>query len=206
MSSDQVEVYRALNDQHAQLVKNLLESEGIWSVATGAEVQGALGLQGMAWEGSPRVYVRLEDERQARMVVEDFENSLKDSRESAAEIDEFDEYLDGQGKSWDDWPICPGCRMRRRAVCPDCETFGDDFELAEFVVDHKGTLITCPNCDENFTPQFVRECHNCTHDFGNGVELVVYDQNVFNHRAIVLALVLGVLGVLGGTYFLSLLH
>ena len=195
-----MEIYRALNSQHARMLQHSLEECGIRSFVAGEETAGALGLQGFAWEGSPRVYVADADAPEARQIAVEFDQDL-----NAPEIED-DDYASGESKPWTDWPECPTCRIRRVAVCPDCEANGDDFAVAEFVVDYKGTLLACPNCDQNFPPQFVRECANCGHDFGSGVKLVVYEPHVVNHRALLVLILLTALGIAAACFLWTLTH
>ena len=84
--------------------------------------------------------------------------------------------------TWEEWPRCPQCDLRRQVTCPTCLVEGRDFPLAELIaqspdlVQIKGTeqrenweiLLMCTECDEAFPPSYYRRCEQCGHQFPDG--------------------------------------
>ena len=121
--------------------------------------------------------------------------------------DDYDH--DDELDPWDEWPDCPNCDSRRRAVCPICETSGTDFPLAEWipsapvielggvdgedeVIGAPPVMLMCTTCDEAFAPNFYERCEHCGYDFESGVVIETPEPEELNVRMLV---VMGVLVV-----------
>lgn len=159
------EIYRAANPQHAQLLRNMLEDQGIQAFVVNDFLQGAGGELPMGWTAAPRILVAEEDVLKGRQIAEQFDATMRDG--SAVATEEFDE----ADADWEDWPVCPNCHQRRDALCEICGTRGTKFALADLVDEpgRQSVLLHCDTCDDHFRPQFFRVCHHCGHDFGNGI-------------------------------------
>ncbi|MCH7726608.1 MAG: DUF2007 domain-containing protein [Planctomycetes bacterium] len=193
----QIVVYTAASAQQAHLLKNILEEMGIVAHVTNDALQGAVGELPLGWAGAPRVVVAETDNEQARKVAIEFDRRLPDD----GDLVDGDLVVGDEDLRWSKWPACPDCGRRRQAVCPICETAGNDVPLAEFLAptaparSTRGTnqsdddpetdetvLLMCPNCDESFRPRFYRHCENCSHDFGFGVVVETQPGVEFNPR------------------------
>ncbi len=212
----QTVVYNAASAQQAHLLKNILEEMGIVAHVTNDALQGAAGELPLGWAVAPRVVVAESDSEQARKVAIEFDRRLPDDSELVV----GDEDL-----RWSKWPACPDCDRRRQAVCPVCETAGNDVPLAEFLaptaparstrVSHQNdydpetdetVLLMCQNCDESFRPRFYRHCENCSHDFGFGVVIETQPGAEFNPRILLVVGTLIGMAVAAFLYVWLLFH
>jgi hypothetical protein len=69
--------------------------------------------------------------------------------------------------------LCPECRSPRQARCPICGAVGTKFPLAA-IEERQGrrrVLLICDSCDDHFRPEFFRVCHQCGHDYQNGISV-----------------------------------
>lgn len=78
-------------------------------------------------------------------------------------------------------------------VCPVCKTSGSHFPWADpesQPADSARPMVLCPTCDEPFTPQYLRRCEWCNHDFGEGLE-PEHDHDAESISPLAVALLLG---------------
>ena len=215
-SFKQVPIYRAANAQQAQLLKNMLENEGIWAIVSGGNLPNAT--EAMGWAVEPNVLVREPDQESARTIALDFDKQISAKKEDEGkEIygpSELDSELIDEIRREENWPKCPSCEKLRIAVCPSCEHAGTDFDAAEFIgVDDAGAIegsdenqeieivpkdfkLMCSICDRAFEPLYMRDCR-CGHQFKDGLETVQYESdNEFNSRVIlIIAAIIAAIGV-----------
>ena len=175
----QVEIYRAANTQEAQVLKNVLENEGIPTFISNEGLLGASDMVG--WEIDPKVMVGVSDVELAMPIVDEFVQQVLDRRNQ--EIDETDEEF---SEPEIDWPRCPMCNELRPAMCTGCHTVSSDFGEAVFVETNSGQatdrreiefeiepedlMLMCSVCDRPFQPVYSKTCR-CTYEFEDGFEL-----------------------------------
>lgn len=102
------EVYQAADAARAELVRGLLESEGIAAVVQGAELQGSLGPV-LAGSTLPGVYVRQEDVTSAREIIDHYEH--------------------GEQEKGADW-VCPTCGEHIEGQFSSCWKCGTERPVA----------------------------------------------------------------------------
>ena len=78
MSHSLVEVYRARDAVHANLLKARLEDAGIPTRIQGEMLQGIVGAVPMGWSSSPQLLVREADASRARNLLADIEREMSD--------------------------------------------------------------------------------------------------------------------------------
>ena len=211
-AGEPVVIYRAANTQQGNLLRNLLEEQGIAAWVQNDLIQAAAGELPLGWRGDCQVVVRDLDAEEARRLALDFERQLRhDIVDSSA-----DESSDkSASEPWKDWPACPDCGERRHARCPICGLAGDQFPLADLEVTPQGqqVLLLCEECDEPFRPEFYRLCHRCGHDFGEGIRLASdgrvlseYLPELDSRKAWLLTAGLAVIGGLLAAYFYFVLR
>jgi hypothetical protein len=166
MAERPTEIFRAANSQHAQLLKGMLEEQGIKAYVVNEALQTAGGDLPLGWTAAPRIMVAEEDAAKGRLIAEQFDAILRDGKSITTEEFEVGE------ADWIAWPLCPVCKQRRDVLCEVCGSRGTKFALADEANVETGTqvLLFCDSCDDHFRPQFFRTCQNCGHDFGSGIE------------------------------------
>jgi hypothetical protein len=121
--------------------------------------------------------------------------------------------------TWEEWPRCPECDLRRQVTCPTCLVASRDFPLGELIAQAPGLvqikgaeqienweiLLMCSECDEAFAPTFYRRCEQCGHEFPDG-QIVVEEEPPEQLPTRVLAVIffLILLAVAAYVYFGSL--
>jgi hypothetical protein len=170
-AGEPVVVYRAGNAQQANLLRNLLEDQGISAWVQNDMIQSAAGDLPLGWRGDCQVVVRDSDADEARNLALEFEERLRNEPQTAV-AEEGDIYA--ATDTWDNWPKCPDCGETRHTRCPLCGQAGTRFPLVDLEQSKRGELVLlmCEACDEPFRPQFYRLCHRCGHNFGQGLELI----------------------------------
>ncbi|HUY32434.1 MAG TPA: DUF2007 domain-containing protein [Pirellulales bacterium] len=165
-------IYTAANAQQAHLLKNLLDEAGIPSAVVNDALQGVAGEVPFGWATSARVLVVDDRAAQSRRIAEEFDATLVAAARLAVgeppqrlvDVDDGPSQREG----------CPDCGRPRLAICPVCETAGNDFPAADLRAydqeDEGAPLLICPTCDEPFGPGYLRRCEWCGHDFGRGIE------------------------------------
>lgn len=130
-----IKVYSAETPWEAQLIRGLLERDGIEAVVQGELLWTARGELPFTPETAPSLWVRKEDYERARKIIED--NQKRHSDNLSPET-------------------CGGCGYDLRAspgpVCPEC---GWTFSKTEPWI--------CPTCGETNEQQFA-ECWKCAGD------------------------------------------
>jgi Putative prokaryotic signal transducing protein len=174
MADRPVEIFRAANSQHAQMLRQMLEERGIKAFIVNEALQTAGGDLPLGWTAAPRILVAEEDAVKGRLIAEQFDAVLRDGE--SVTTDDFEV----ASADWTDWPLCPNCRQRREVLCNICGSRGSKFALADSVEEQGRTqvLLFCDSCDDHFRPQFFRICHRCGHDFGSGVEAEPVQQKI----------------------------
>jgi len=169
-AEEPVVVYRAANSQQANLLRNLLEERGIAAWVQNDMIQAAAGDLPLGWRGDSQVVVRGRDAAEARNLALEFEDQLRVTS-PARDVDDSAYYA--ATDTWNDWPTCPDCGQRRHTRCPLCGQAGVDFPLVDLEKTERGdiVLLMCLACDEPFRPQFYRLCHQCGHNFGQGISV-----------------------------------
>lgn len=177
----QVEIYRAANIHEAQVLKNVLEHEGICAFISNEGLLGATDMVG--WSIEPKVMVSESDVNAALSIVDQFVQQVRTRRE--LRIDEADAEL---SESERDWPLCPMCHEPRIAMCTGCGSVGTDFGEAVFVETDSGLetdrevefeiepeegLLMCTVCDVPFQPAYRKIC-KCNYEFADGID---FDRN-----------------------------
>lgn len=200
-------VYRAANLPQAHVLKNLLEREGIQAVVTNDVVPQSDGEISSLWNAAPQVMVSVEDEVRGRLLAEEFDRKVVDEQHR------IDHTAEEPADEWSDWPRCPQCSAQRQAVCPVCKSAGTDFALADFIpaeqihsiglgkneeptYDESTILLMCDACDEPFKPRFYGICHECGHEFADGVKMTAPPVSEFSSRALIV--LFGTVAVIGG--------
>ena len=173
----QVEVYRAANVQEAQVLRNVLEHDGISAFISNEGLLGATDLVG--WAIDPKVMVGESDMQLAMPIVDQFVQQVRDRH--TLNIDEVDGEISEDER---DWPCCPMCHKPRVAMCTGCRSVGTDFGEAVFVESESGLepnrdiafdiepdepLLMCTVCDRPFQPIYSKICP-CNYEFADGVE------------------------------------
>ena len=97
---------------------NLLEQNGVDSMATADEAQHALGGESIR----PRVVIRAGDQEAALRVLRRAEELRE---EKVAEAASFEEEPAA-------WPECPQCQKPRETTCPKCKTTGSEMPRPEY--------------------------------------------------------------------------
>jgi hypothetical protein len=110
---------------------------------------------------------------------------------------------------WKDWPICPQCQTRRQVRCAVCGSAGTDFPLAD--ISESGgqplVLLMCDACDDHFRPEFFRLCHQCGHDFGDGIAVEsLYTPIDYSPRMWIVVGSMAVVGALLAAYFYAIMR
>lgn len=194
-----VVVFRSLDALRANLMRNLLETQGVAAAVTGDSLAvGAMGLHNSAVAAA--VLVGEQDLETARRIVQTAEaKSLAGAGADASTWDDEREEAEPDN-ALEIWPTCPGCGRRRTTVCPFCETVGNQFPAADanFSADNEdetgpALAIICTTCDEPWVPDFYRRCEWCGHDFGRGLatpqgEPEIRPPERINPRALLVAL------------------
>ena len=151
-----------------------------------------------------QIVARVERERDAR----DEGRGDEDGMAQAARAPKEDEAAGSAGPVA--WPRCPACSTPRPTRCPLCQTCGIEFSRAERPADAAAEtaaepLVLCPECDEPFVPEYIRRCHQCGHEFPDGIEIPSEPiEQTFNWR--MAAAVLALVAIVGAliAYFASL--
>jgi hypothetical protein len=205
----QVEIYRAANTHEAQVLKNLLENDGIHAFISNEGLLGASDLAG--WEIEPKVMVSASDVESAIPIVDDFAQQVFDRRNrrvTDADEDDIETKMD--------WPRCPNCNEPRAAICPGCQSMGCDFGEAVFVetesvlkpghgieyeIEPEQRMLMCTVCDRPFQPVYRKTCL-CNYEFPDGME---FDQTMAeaksNLRATLIWIALVAVAAFGCIYF-----
>jgi len=119
----------------------------------------------------------------------------------------WEDDIDDELESWDEWPACPNCASLRQAVCPICETSGTEFPLAEWipsapliqlgglddepeVIGSPPLMLMCTTCDEAFAPNFYERCEHCGYDFESGVVIETAEPEELNVRMLAVLAIL----------------
>ncbi len=167
-----VVVFWSIDAMQASLVRNLLVEEGIDAVVTGDSLAGGtLGINGPAVTACVMVAER--DAEAAQQLIAE----LQQTRVVDAQEDEYQP--PAQSEDGEAWPICPDCRRRRTTICPICDTAGSEFPradanyaavAAQMNRPRPGLAVICTTCDEPWSPDFLRRCEWCGHDFGEGLD------------------------------------
>lgn len=177
MDQNLVSIYNAANALQAQMLKEQLAERGITAWITNEALQGASGELPLGWTSSPRILVASDDAEKARDVALAFDAQIVERarRPNAAVQPRYDTSTDTLDDPGYLWPRCPDCQQARLAVCPFCQTAGNDFPLAyRGPGDGEGgfatkLMVECPTCDEAFEPRFYKLCEQCGHEFPDGV-------------------------------------
>lgn len=130
-------IYRAKNLPEAQMLKDLLEDEGIRATITNSVLENGSGVDIVGWPTSTRVIVAEADAARARDIAVEFDNTVSGKRG----MDEDDEPDSLEDRVVDAWPCCPQCGERRMTRCPACGTSGTDFLPAD---PNTGDLLGLP--------------------------------------------------------------
>jgi hypothetical protein len=167
MSDEPTIIYRAANPQQAYLLKGLLEERGIPAWVVNDSMQIAGGELPLGWRAAACVTVGSIDADEARAFAEEFNATTAHDPSPDATFDP------PQPDLWQDWPLCPECQTPRQVRCPICGAVGTKFPLAaiEERQGRKRVLLICDSCDDHFRPEFYRRCHQCGHDYGNGISV-----------------------------------
>jgi hypothetical protein len=167
-------IYTAANVPQAHLLKNLLDEAGIPSSVVNDSLQSVAGEVPFGWVTSARVLVAEDQAVESRRIAEEFDATIVaaariPSRRTTYEADESGVAGAAAGNA-----SCPNCDRPRMAICPVCETAGNDFPAADSpaygLENDEPALLICPTCDEPFEPGYLRRCEWCGHDFGRGIE------------------------------------
>lgn len=103
----------------------------------------------------------------------------------------------------DAWPTCPECSEPRHAVCKLCGAARDFFPPAYQQEAEPDGLKFCATCDDVAELRYVRHCHQCGHDYGDGYEPPTEPPRVDETRAwIVLCLLVAGTAALGAYFYL----
>jgi hypothetical protein len=203
MSGEPTVIYHAANPQQAYLLKGLLEERGIPAWVVNDSMQIAGGELPLGWRAAACVTVGSIDADEARAFAEEFNTTT--AHDPSPETN----FEPPSPDTWQDWPLCPQCRTPRQVRCPICDAVGTKFPLAaiEERQGRKRVLLICDACDDHFRPEFFRLCHQCGHDYGNGISVEAPSDPVDDSsRAwIVLAIIL-LGGTLLATYLYYLVH
>jgi hypothetical protein len=190
MSGKQIVIYTAANLPQAHVLRNTLEELGIPASITNDAVQLAVGDVPAGWATAPRVVVDEQQAELARRVALEFDAASRGPRLSDEGADDSDS---SAARETIAWPVCPKCGRRRVAICPFCDSTGDDTPpadlsyqaleepagvegaTAEMRLGRQSTVtrrnwLLCPTCEEPFEAQYERACANCGHDFGDGIK------------------------------------
>jgi hypothetical protein len=161
MDSEPTVIYTTPSAENAFLLKNVLAENGIDAhVANmGTATASGMGIS-LAW---PQVAVAAKDAVEARRIAVEFD------QHQAIDTAENVEPATSTAAPGD-WPVCPRCGTRRTAVCPACRTAGTDFPAADKMPEAEPgqperQLLICPECDEPFTPGYLRRCVQCDYPF-----------------------------------------
>ncbi len=202
-AGEPVVIYRAANTQQANLLRNMLEEQGLAAWVQNDVIQAAAGELPLGWRGDSQVVVRDVDAQEAREIALDFERRL---REHETAPSDFDESELADDDVWENWPRCPDCGERRHTRCPLCGMSSDHFRMVDREETDNGerVLLICDDCDESFHPTFYRLCHSCGHDFGEGYRVpgAAAARPAESYRTwLVMAAVVGIAALLGGYFF-----
>ena len=206
----QVEIYRAANTQEAQVLKNVLENEGIRTFISNEGLLGASDLVG--WNIDPQVMVGESDVELAMPIIHEFLQQVLDRRN--LNIDETD---DETTEPESDWPHCPVCDEPRVAQCNGCQLVGNDFGEAvfvesdsglekghseiEFEIEPKERLLMCTVCDQPFHPVYRKTCR-CNYQFEDGIEFVRKPASIqINARTVIVLIAILATIAIGCFYF-----
>ena len=206
----QVEVYRAANTQEAQVLKNVLESEGIRTFISNEGLLGASDLVG--WNIDPKVMVGESDAELAMPIIHEFLQQVLDRRN--LNIDGSD---DEASEPESDWPHCPMCDEPRVAKCTGCQSVGNDFGEAvfvetdsgfgnehreiEFEIEPQERWLMCTVCDRPFHPVYRKTCR-CNYEFEDGIEFGQQPASTqINARALVVLIAIISAIAIGCIYF-----
>ena len=211
MSNRPVEIYRADNAVVANMLVNLLESQGVSARLEGENTQIAGGALPLGWSSAPRVVVAEQDADRARRIAADFDRQISrplenDPLEAFPHAGESADPF-GDNADWQEWPRCPQCSAKRRMQCSLCGAVRLKFPLVDREPGEGPTqvLMHCPDCEEHFRPLFWRRCTDCDYDFGDGVATAAGDQAAEYGQGLRIWLALGLLGVcllvLGGFFY-----
>lgn len=161
MDSEPTVIYKARSADDANLLKNVLAQSGIDAQVVTAASSAWAGMGGLF--AHAEVIVAEKDVVEARRIAAEFDQhtaiDTSDTVEPAT-----------PAVALGDWPVCPRCGARRTAICPACRTAGSDFPLADRMSEAEPgetgpPLLLCPECDEPFTPGYLRRCGQCGHPF-----------------------------------------
>jgi hypothetical protein len=167
MSGQPTVIYHAANTQQAFLLKSVLEERGIPAWVVNDNIQVAGGELPLGWTAAAQVVVGENDAGDAREIAEDFDRTT--AHEPAPELPTGEPIV----AAWKDWPACPQCQALRQARCTLCGISRTDFPLADLSESGGETrvLLVCEDCQDHFRPEFYRLCHQCGHDFSDGIEV-----------------------------------
>ncbi len=200
MSGTPTVIYHAATIEQANLLKGVLEERGItaWVMHDhGAE----LPLGGTT---SSPVAVGETDAMEARQIAEEFDRTT--AHEPSPELAESGPPAPVE---WQDWPACPACQTRRQVRCPICGSAGTSFPLADISESGGQTLVLlmCPSCDDHFRPEMFRLCHQCGHDYGDGVSVEgPYTPIDYSPRMWVVVGGMALVGALLAAYFYTVMR
>lgn len=175
-AGEPVVIFHAATTQQANLLRNMLEERGLAAWVQNDMIQVAAGALPLGWRGDAQVAVRDADAVEARKIVLEFEQRLREHADnpSALETDPS-ETVDAEAapERWLNWPKCPECGERRHTKCGICGRAGTHFRMVDREETDEGeqVLLFCDDCDEPFEPIFYRLCHRCGHDFGEGIRV-----------------------------------
>ena len=77
MADRPVEIFRAANSQHAQMLRQMLEERGIKAYIVNEALQTAGGDLPLGWTAAPRILVGEEDAVKGRLIAEQFDAVLR---------------------------------------------------------------------------------------------------------------------------------
>jgi hypothetical protein len=171
MVSEPTVIFSARSAVDAHLLKNILAENGIEAQVLNAATATVVGVgSSIVW---PQVAVAAKDVAEARRIAAEF-----DQHTAIGTSDKVEPATSAVALG--DWPVCPRCGARRTAICPACRTVGSDFPPADAIPDREPgaaapLLLLCPECDEPFTPGYLRRCAQCDYQFDDGEDVGVDD-------------------------------
>jgi hypothetical protein len=159
MDSEPMVIYSAQSAEDAHLLKNILAENGIEAHVMNTGLGAVVGFDSPL---AAQVAVAGKDVAEARRIAAEFDEHKPIDTAEAAETTAT--------AARGDWPACPRCGTPRTAICPACRTEGSDFPSADRAPDAEPgdasrPLLLCPECDEPFTPGYLRRCGQCGHPF-----------------------------------------
>jgi hypothetical protein len=168
MSGPPTVIYHAASAQQAHILKGVLDERGIASWVVNDNIQVAGGELPLGWTAAACVAVGESDAAEARAIAEEFDRTTAHDPEPEPVGNE-----PPAPAEWKEWPVCPQCQARRQVRCGICGSSGTEFPLADITETENGprVLLVCGSCDDHFRPEMFRLCHQCGHDFGEGISV-----------------------------------